>query len=236
MLFMETIKKRRNAYAAFFSIAVFLTAIFAVKRMFIPAFITGAAGIVLLLFLVRQCRLLYDAGLIRDNCILAVPSAIIYLPQGHSRLFQPAARLRKCEEDHTGNPFLSSKDTGGDEKRSEKKYGGSRGGGSTVKDGSSDKRLFIGGNSVKYKAEETLVSTFGLLIGDKIYKWGRDGIHGTQLTDIIIDRTKIYLTFGDDSGTMQIELLHGMACKQEVLDVLLKMWHETGLAATLYDW
>ena len=43
-------------------------------------FAFGAISLISLLLLVRQSRLLYDATLIWDNRILAVPSALISMP------------------------------------------------------------------------------------------------------------------------------------------------------------
>jgi hypothetical protein len=169
---MKDIRKRRNCYAVFFLIGIFLTAWFAIKLMTETALVFGAASIALLMLLIRQSRLLYDAGLIWDNRILAVPSAVILLSGGRKK-----------------------RDT-----------------------------------------EETIVSTFGILIGSKIYKWGCDGVRGVRLKAIEIDRERIHMTFGNGSQTMQVELLHGMADKQEVMDVKQKLWLETGVSATISGW
>lgn len=37
--------------------------------------------------------------------------------------------------------------------------------------------IFISGGNGKKEVVETVVSTFGILIGNKIYKWGLDGVH-----------------------------------------------------------
>ena len=124
------------------------------------------------MLLIRQSRLLYDASLIRDNSILAVPSAVI----------------------------------------------------------------FILGSKEKKEVEETVVSTFGLQIGSKIYKWGRTGVDGVRLNTVDIDRTRIYLTFGDRTETMRIELLHGMADEQAVMEVKQRLWRETGVTTTISGW
>lgn len=88
----------------------------------------------------------------------------------------------------------------------------------------------------KNHTEETVVSTFGILIGTKIYQWGLDGVHGVRLTNIEIDRQRMILTFGDASETMRIELLHGMTDQKEILDVKQKFWHETGVTAHITGW
>lgn len=166
------IRKRRNKYALLFAASICLTVWLGTAFMLKAAFAFGAISFAFLLFLVRQNRLLYDATLIWDNRILAVPSALIYMTD------------RQGEKD----------------------------------------------------AEETVVSTFGILIGSKIYRWGLDGVHGVRLHVAQIDKEQMYLTFGDTVQTMQVELLHGMTRKQEVLDAAQKLWHETGVKAGISGW
>ena len=169
---MKLIRKRRNGYALLFAASICLAVWLCAARMLEAAFAFGAVSTISLLFLVRQSRLLYDATLIWDNRILAVPSAIISMPDG------------QMDED----------------------------------------------------MEETAVSTFGMLIGSKIYRWGIDGVHGVRLSAIEIDRQRMYLTFGDAAQTMRVALLHGLTRHQEVQDVTQKLWHETGVEASIIDW
>ena len=89
-----------------------------------------------------------------------------------------------------------------------------------------------GGNNM----EETVVSTFGMLIGSKIYRWGRDGFYGVQLNAVEIDKERMYLTFGNMARSMRVELLHGIVEQQEILDVAQKLWHETGVTASISGW
>jgi hypothetical protein len=83
---------------------------------------------------------------------------------------------------------------------------------------------------------ETVVSTFGILMGSKIYRWGLDGVHGVRLQAAQIDTERMYLAFGDAVQTMKVELLHGMTQKQAVLDVAQKLLHETGVRADITGW
>ena len=92
------------------------------------------------------------------------------------------------------------------------------------------------GSQMKKDTEETLVSTFGILIGSEIYRWGLDGLHGVRLHTAHIDKERMYLTFGDAAQTMRVELLHGMTGKQAVLDAAQKLWHETGVTADITGW
>lgn len=48
------------------------------------------------------------------------------------------------------------------------------------------------------QAEETIVSTFGLLLGNKVYQWGCEGVYGVRLREVQIDKEHICLSFGAD--------------------------------------
>lgn len=168
---MKLIRKRRNEYALLFATSICLAIWFGATFILEAVFAFGAISLISLLLLVRQSRLLYDATLIWDNRILAVPSALISMP----------------------------------------------------------------GRQMKKNTEETVVSTFGILIGSEIYRWGLDGVHGVRLHTAHIDQERMYLTFGDAAQTMRVELLHGMTQKQELLDAAQKLWHETGVRAEISD-
>lgn len=169
---MKLIRKRRNGYVLLFTASISLAVWLGVTFMLEVVFAFGAISLISLLLLVRQSRLLYDATLIWDNRILAVPSALISIP----------------------------------------------------------------GRQIKKDTEETVVSTFGVLIGSRIYRWGLDGVHGVRLHTAHIDQERMYLTFGDKDQTMRVELLHGMLHKQTVVEAAQKLWHETGVQAEISDW
>ena len=80
------------------------------------------------------------------------------------------------------------------------------------------------------------MSTFGILIGTKIYRWGLDGVHGVRLSNIEIDRQRMILIFGDETRSMRIELLHGITDQTEILEAKQKFWHETGVSANINGW
>ena len=92
------------------------------------------------------------------------------------------------------------------------------------------------GGTGQSQTEETVVSTFGILIGTKIYRWGLDGVHGVRLSNIEIDRNRMILIFGDATRSMRIELLHGITDQTEILEVKRKFWHETGVSANINGW
>ncbi len=86
------------------------------------------------------------------------------------------------------------------------------------------------------QAEETIVSTFGLLLGNKVYRWGCDGVYGVRLRDVQIDKEHICLTFGADGEMLRVELLHGLSEIQSAMEIAQKIWHETGVRAEISDW
>ena len=169
---MKSIRKRRNGYALLFAAGICLAVWLGMAFMLKAVFVFGAISLIFLLLLVRESRRLYDATLIWDNRILAVPSALI----------STEGSLRQAD------------------------------------------------------TEETVVSTFGILIGSEIYRWGLDGVHGVRLHAAHIDQERLYLTFGDSAQTMRVDLLHGMTQKQAVLDAAQKLWHETGVTADITGW
>lgn len=84
--------------------------------------------------------------------------------------------------------------------------------------------------------EKTVVSTFGLLLGDRVYQWGCEGIRGIRLQNVRMDREHIYLTFGVDDNKLSVELLHGMTDRQSVVEFKQKIWYETGVQTEVNDW
>ena len=83
--------------------------------------------------------------------------------------------------------------------------------------------ISIPSHQIKKDVEETVISTFGILIGSKIYRWGLDGVDGVRLHTAQINQEWMILTFGDVAQTMRAELLHGMTQKQAVLDAVQKL-------------
>lgn len=94
----------------------------------------------------------------------------------------------------------------------------------------------IPSRQIKKDVEGTVVSTFGILVGSKIYRWGLDGIHGVRLHAAQIFNERMYLTFGDAAETMRLELLHGMTQKQAVTEAAQKLLHETGVTVDITGW
>lgn len=86
------------------------------------------------------------------------------------------------------------------------------------------------------QSDETIVSTFGLLLGSKVYKWGCEGVYGVRLRKVQIDKEHICLSFGDDGEMQHVELLHGLPDKQSVTEITQKLWRETGIQAEINNW
>ena len=169
---MKLIRKRRNRYALSLAASICLAVWLGVTSMLEVVFAFGAISLISLLLLVRESRRLYDATLIWDNRILAVPSALILIPS----------------------------------------------------------------RQIKKDVQETVVSTFGILIGSEIYRWGLDGVHGVRLRTAHIDQERMVLTFGDATRTMRVELLHSITDRQSVDEVAQKLCHETGITADIIGW
>lgn len=88
----------------------------------------------------------------------------------------------------------------------------------------------------KRMTEETIVSTFGLILGNKVYKWGCDGIRGVRLNNVQMDHEHIRLIFGAENKKFHVELLHSLSDKQKVAEIAEKIRHETGVQTQITDW
>lgn len=86
------------------------------------------------------------------------------------------------------------------------------------------------------QAEETIVSTFGLLLGSRVYQWGCEGVYGVRLREVRINKEHICLSFGDDGKMLCVELLHGLSDSQSIMEITRKIWHETRVQAEIRDW
>lgn len=84
--------------------------------------------------------------------------------------------------------------------------------------------------------ENTVVSTFGMMVGTKVFKWGCDGIHGVRLQNVRMDREHIRLTFGVNDKKQSAVLLHGMTDRESVQEIARKIFRETGVKPEVSDW
>lgn len=81
-----------------------------------------------------------------------------------------------------------------------------------------------------------MVSTFGVLIAGRVYRWGCEGLRSTRLSTIEIDKGRISLTFGGMHPSMRIDLPHGLSGQRAVLEICRSLKHETGVTATVFGW
>ncbi len=91
-------------------------------------------------------------------------------------------------------------------------------------------------NGAARQTEETVVSTFGLLLGNKIYLWGRYRAKGPRLREAAVDKTHLCLRFGVGDETQCARLLHGMTDRQDIKAFAEKMKFETGVKASIDGW
>lgn len=83
-------------------------------------------------------------------------------------------------------------------------------------------------------AETIVVSTFGILAGEKAYLWGRKP-GGCRLMAAKLEGHVLSLVFGDGKSTMRADVLHGLKGQEEVAGVREKLWRETGVKLTVRD-
>jgi hypothetical protein len=96
--------------------------------------------------------------------------------------------------------------------------------------------ISMSGRRMKQGKGETVVSTFGILIGSETFRWGLDGVSGVRLRSAHIDQEWMSLIFGDADRTVRVELLHGMTQERAVLDTAQKLLYETGVTAEIIGW
>lgn len=85
------------------------------------------------------------------------------------------------------------------------------------------------GSSGQWKpgiSSQITVSTFGVLMNDRAYKWGCDGI---KLETAEIGHDTLSLTFGDRERVYRVKLLHGLCELAEVDSLVEKLRYETGV-------
>ena len=80
--------------------------------------------------------------------------------------------------------------------------------------------------------EGLIVSTFGAIIGS-VVQWGQGGLGGSRLLEIAIDRKSIILTFGTETKTAKLELLHGLTEIEAAVRLQDDFMFETGVKARL---
>ena len=87
---------------------------------------------------------------------------------------------------------------------------------------SEDDANFPGSN----QAVTVIVSIFGILAGNKVYKYNCDGI---RLLAITIDNEYICFTYGTQKKQSDLKLLHGLSRQDDIEAVAEKFRYETGI-------
>ena len=91
-------------------------------------------------------------------------------------------------------------------------------------------------SQMKQDVDETIVSTLGVLLGNRMYRWGQDGVRGVRLLAVELSQEWMHLTFGDKAETMYVDLLHGLTKREEILAVTSKLLFKTGVEADVSGW
>lgn len=94
-------------------------------------------------------------------------------------------------------------------------------------------KLIYDNQILSIPSEKAIISTFGLLLGSKVYKWGSDGIKGSRLTNVELDEKHIYLAFGRKGHSLELKLLHGITDPHMAKVLIQKLWYETGVQAQI---
>lgn len=73
---------------------------------------------------------------------------------------------------------------------------------------------------------ECILSPFGLLVGGKVYKFGRDGI---RLHSVDIGESRILVSFGTETRHWTADFLHGPLDDEALSALVEAIEHETGI-------
>ena len=93
-----------------------------------------------------------------------------------------------------------------------------------------------GGNEDEDDLSETFemfVSVFGILLGDKIIKWGQDGGLDGRLIAVKIGRDYISIDYGTREETQNIRLLYSRPGDDELAVIIEKLRYETGVVPVI---
>ena len=83
------------------------------------------------------------------------------------------------------------------------------------------------------KSTLMVVSCFGILSGNEVYKFNCDGI---RLLAVEINRESMFLTFGTEEKERHIKLLHGLSNKEDIRLIAEKFRYETGVIPVVAGW
>lgn len=86
------------------------------------------------------------------------------------------------------------------------------------------------GEGATRQAVECVLSPFGLLVENKIYKFGRDGV---RLHSVDIGDRHITVCFSNEDRRWTARLLYGPLDKEDLAQLAKKMEYETGITPSL---
>lgn len=80
---------------------------------------------------------------------------------------------------------------------------------------------------------EVIVSGFGIISGDKAYKFNYDGI---RLFSVEISGEDMLLTFGTDQWNKSLMFWHGITSLDNILEIAEELRYETGVRPIIRGW
>lgn len=96
-----------------------------------------------------------------------------------------------------------------------------------------DNRVQVSKQFSDKKPVEVIVSGFGIMFGDKAYKFNYDGI---RLFSVEISDEDMLLTFGTDQWKKNLWFWHGITNPEEILGIAEKLRYETGVNPKITGW
>ncbi len=79
-------------------------------------------------------------------------------------------------------------------------------------------------------SKAVIISTFGVLSEHKCYRWG---YKGSKLMSVVLDKERIFLSFGNDEQVKHIDFYHRLGDKYELNEVSQKFLDETGVVVNV---
>ncbi|PKM66155.1 MAG: hypothetical protein CVU95_12540 [Firmicutes bacterium HGW-Firmicutes-2] len=79
-------------------------------------------------------------------------------------------------------------------------------------------------------SKAVIISTFGMLSEHKCYRWGYKGV---KLISVVLDKEKIYLSFGKGEHVKHVSIYHEMVRENDLKEVCQKFLYETGVVVNI---
>lgn len=85
----------------------------------------------------------------------------------------------------------------------------------------------------KQMLHQIVFSTFGLLLGDRVYKWGKSGKSYNKLKCVAIDDAFIKIQFTQGGEDLEMEIFHGFKDPKKIEQLSHQVFQETGIRVLL---